>query len=218
MVKIDLHSHTFCSKDCCNGYEDIITAVQASGMDGIAVTDHNEFRGALELKKRAPFIVIPGEEIKTSAGEIIGLFLQEWISPGLEPLATVHRIHEQGGLAYVPHPFDQVRGSRLERWALDLVRPHIDIVEVFNARNALPAFNARALAYAREYNLLAGAGSDAHTYGEYGHAYVEVPIFAGPEEFLEVMRQGSWKGRLSSPLVHMRTRVDRTLKILGLAA
>src|SRR5690348_18007819 len=114
-MKIDLHSHTRCSKDCVNDYDRIIAAVQRSGLDGIAVTDHDEFRGALEMKRRAPFLVIPGEEIKTNRGEIIGLFLQEWIPPGLDPLETVQRIHGQGGLAYVPHPFDEVRGSRLER-------------------------------------------------------------------------------------------------------
>lgn len=217
-MKIDLHSHTFYSKDCCSQYDRIIAAVQAAGLDGIAVTDHNEFCGALELKQRAPFMVIPAEEIKTTAGEIIGLFLQEWIPPGLEPLAMVNRIHEQGGLVYVPHPFDEVRGSRIDRQALDLVRPHIDILEVFNARNALPAFNDRALDYARRHGLLAGAGSDAHTYGEYGRAYVDIPSFSTSQEFLESMRQGTWHGRLSTPFVHLRTRFDRTLKILGIAA
>ena len=217
-MKIDLHTHTYRSKDCRNQYGRIIGAVQAAELDGIAVTDHNEFRGAIELQRRAPFLVIPAEEIKTNAGEIIGLFLQEWIPPGLEPLETVDRIHQQGGVAYVPHPFDEIRGSRLQRWALELVRPHIDIIEVFNARNALPTFNARALEYARRHGILAGAGSDAHTYGEYGHAYVDIPPFTTCQEFLESMRRGIWQGRLSSPLVHMRTRLDRTLKILGLAA
>ena len=217
-MKIDLHTHTLCSKDCRNQYERIISAVRSAGLDGIAVTDHDEFRGAREMQRRAPFLVIPAEEIKTSAGEIIGLFLQEWIPPGLAPLETVDRIREQGGVVYVPHPFDELRGSRLERSALEQIRPHIDILEVFNARNALPVFNSRALAYARQHNLLAGAGSDAHTYPEYGRAYVDIPAFGSAGEFLESMRQGSWKGRLSTPLVHFRTRFDRGMKVLGLAA
>jgi predicted metal-dependent phosphoesterase TrpH len=217
-MKIDLHTHTLCSKDSCNQYDRIIDAVQRAGLDGIAVTDHNEFRGGLELQQRAPFTVIPGEEIKTDRGEIIGLFLTELIPPGLDPLETVRRIHDQGGLAYVPHPFDEVRGSRIDRDALDVVAPHIDFLEVFNARNALPRFNHRALEYARQHNLLGGAGSDSHTYGEYGHAYVDVPAFSTAEEFRQSMKQGTWHGRLSSPLVHARTRFDRTLKVLGLAA
>lgn len=217
-MKIDLHSHTQCSPDCCNRYDRIVRSVLAAGLDGIAVTDHNELRGALELQKLAPFLVIPAEEIKTSAGEIIGLFLQEWIPPLLDPVLTIERIHAQGGLAYVPHPFDEVRGSRITRSALETVRPHIDILEVFNARNALPSYNRRALAYARQHGILAGAGSDAHTYGEYGHAYVDVPQFSNAAEFLDAMRVGTWHGRLSSPLVHVRTRVDRSLKVLGLTA
>jgi predicted metal-dependent phosphoesterase TrpH len=217
-MKIDLHSHTHWSKDCLSQYDRIIAAVRRVGLDGIAVTDHDELGGALELQSRAPFRVIPSEEIKTNAGEIIGLFLHEWIPPGLPPLETVERIHEQGALAYVPHPFDEVRGSRLQHDALDIVRPFIDILEVFNARNALPTFNGRALAYAREHNLLAGAGSDAHTYSEFGHAYVDVPPFTDAKEFLTSMRQGTWHGRLSSPFVHARTRLDRTIKILGLAS
>ena len=217
-MKIDLHTHTRCSKDCVNDYDRIITAVQRAGLDGIAVTDHNEFKGALEMQQRAPFTVIPAEEIKTSRGEIIGLFLREWIPPGLPPAETVERIHEQGGLAYVPHPFDEVRGSRIERGALEEVTPIIDILEVFNARNALPRYNSRALQYAREHHVLAGAGSDSHTYGEYGRAYVDVEPFTDAATFLDAMRRGTWHGRLSSPLVHARTRVDRTMKMLGLAA
>lgn len=215
-MKVDLHTHTLCSKDCCSRYDAIIAAVPRSGLDGIAVTDHNELRGALELRKRAPFLVIAGEEIKTSRGEIIGLFLHEWIPPGLEPLETVRAIHDQGGLAYVPHPFDEIRGSRIQRDALEEVAPHIDILEVFNARNALPRYNAAALDYAAQHGLLAGAGSDAHTPGEYGRAYVNIPSFSTPAEFLESMRRGVWKGRLSSPLVHFRTRFDRTMKMAGL--
>lgn len=213
-MKIDLHTHTRCSKDSLNQYDRIIEAVQRAGLDGIAVTDHNTFEGALEMQRRAPFIVIPGEEIKTTRGEIIGLFLSDEIPPGLTPLDTIDRIHGQGGLVYVPHPFDEVRGSRLARPALAEITPRIDILEVFNARNALPRFNSRAREYAAGHGLLAGAGSDAHTYGEYGRAYVEVPSFDGPTDFLEAMRQGTWHGRLSGPLVHARTRVDRTLKLL----
>lgn len=217
-MKIDLHNHTLCSKDCCSSYDAIVRAVQRSGLDGIAVTDHNELRGALELQQRAPFLVIPGEEIKTSRGEIIGLFLKERIPPGLEPLETVRQIHEQGGVTYVPHPFDEIRGSRIQRDALDDVAPHIDILEVFNARNALPRYNARALDYARLHGLLAGAGSDAHTLGEYGHGHVDIPPFTTPAEFLESMRRGIWRGRLSNPLVHFRTRLDRSMKVAGLRA
>ncbi|MGH2448416.1 MAG: PHP domain-containing protein [Chloroflexota bacterium] len=211
-MKIDLHTHTLRSKDCSSSYDDIIRTVQQVGLHGIAVTDHNELSGAKELAQVAPFMVIPAEEIKTSDGEIIGLFLQERIEPGLPPLETVRQIKVQGGLVYVPHPFDQVRGSHLTRRALDTIRPHIDLLEVYNARCALPSFNSRALAYANEHRIAAGAGSDAHTYGEYGHAYIDVPDFHDAETFRRALSHGSWQGRLSSPLVHARTSLDKVMK------
>lgn len=217
-MKIDLHTHTLCSKDSCNTYERIIVAVQRARLDGIAVTDHNELRGALELQRIAPFTVIPAEEIKTSAGEIIGLFLKDWIPPGLAPGDTVDLIHGQGGIVYVPHPFDEIRGSRLARSALAEITRSVDVLEVFNARNAVPRFNHRALEYATAHDLLAGAGSDAHTYGEYGHAYVDVPAFDGPEQFLDSMRRGRWHGHLSAPSVHAWSTINKTRKRLGLAA
>ncbi|HZS94945.1 MAG TPA: PHP-associated domain-containing protein [Chloroflexota bacterium] len=214
-MKIDLHTHTLQSKDSLSRYRGIVDAVHRAGLDGIAVTDHDELRGAFELREIAPFFVIPAEEIKTSQGEIIGLFLSKRIEPGLEPLETIRRIRDQGGVVYVPHPFDEVRGSRITREALDQIRPEIDLLEVFNSRNALPHFNRRALEYASRHGLLAGAGSDAHTYGEYGHAYIDVPDFRTAEEFRTALRRGVWYGRLSSPLVHLRTRIDRTLKIIS---
>ncbi|HLJ68955.1 MAG TPA: PHP-associated domain-containing protein [Chloroflexota bacterium] len=216
-MKVDLHTHTLCSKDSCNRFERIVAAVQSAGIDAIAVTDHDRFDGVRRLQEIAPFPVIAGEEIKTAEGEIIGLFLTEWIPPGLTPEETIERIKSQGGVVYVPHPFDEVRGSRLRREALERIAERIDVLEVFNARNALPRFNQRALAFARDRRLLAGAGSDTHTYGEYGRAYVEIPPFSDTQSFLASMREGSWYGRLSSPLVHLRTRLDRTLKILGVA-
>src|SRR5205823_7317083 len=97
-------------------------------------------------------------------------------------------IRDQGGLVYVPHPFDEFRGSRIRREALERITPQIDILEVFNARNALPRFNTRALEYAQRHQLLAGAGSDTHTYGEYGQAYVDVPPFSDAREFVVSVR------------------------------
>jgi len=208
MIRVDLHSHSLFSKDSRSTLDEIIRAVPRSGLDVLALTDHDELAGALELKARAPFFVIPGEEIKTQHGEIIGLFLREWIQPGLSPLETIERIHEQGAIAYVPHPFDRVRGSRMDEDQLEAIVDQVDVIEVFNARNALPRFNRRALEYARAKGKLVGAGSDAHTVREYGAAYVEVPRFDNATTFLDALKQGAWRGRLSSPFVHVKTRVD----------
>lgn len=208
MIRVDLHSHSCFSKDSRSTLDGIIKAVPRSGLHVLALTDHNELAGALELQSRAPFFVIPGEEVKTQSGEIIGLFLREWIPPGLSPLETIERIREQGGIVYVPHPFDRVRGSRISEDQLETIAGHIDILEVFNARNALPRFNERALAFAKERRLLAGAGSDAHTYAEYGSAYVELPRFDDAKGFRESLKSGRWRGRLSSPFIHAHTRID----------
>lgn len=208
MVRVDLHSHSEYSKDSRSTLEKIIEAVPKAGLHALALTDHDELAGALDLKKRAPFFVIPGEEIKTTEGEIIGLFLSEWIPPGLTPLETVERIKEQGAIAYVPHPFDEVRGSRLTEAGLHQIVDKIDMLEVFNARNARPKFNRKARDFARHRSLLAGAGSDAHTVGEYGSAYIELPRFDDAQSFRDALPRGRWQGRLSSPLVHVHTRID----------
>jgi predicted metal-dependent phosphoesterase TrpH len=211
-MRIDLHTHSYYSKDSCSTFDDIVRGVIRAGLGAIALTDHNELEGAFELQRYAPFPVIPGEEIKTACGDIIGLFLHERIPPGLTPMETIARIREQGGIVYVPHPFDRVRGSRIAGDALDAIVDHVDVLEVFNARNVLPHFNRRALTYAQQHGILAGAGSDAHSRAEYGRAYVDIPLdadgFRSPAKFLEALRQGVWRGRLSSPLVHLRTRYD----------
>jgi predicted metal-dependent phosphoesterase TrpH len=208
MIRVDLHTHSNYSKDSRSSLDDIIKAVPTSRVHAIALTDHNVFEGAVELQKRAPFVVIAGEEVKTDAGEIIGLFLREWIPPGLSPEETIGRIREQKGIVYVPHPFDQVRKSRITEEQLDKIRGDIDILEAFNGRNLLPRYNRKAVAYAARYGLATGAGSDAHTCREYGAGYVEVAPFDGPETFLQALKNGQWFGRLSSPLVHGRTRLD----------
>lgn len=208
MIRIDLHTHSRYSKDSHSSIDDIIRAVPAAGLHGIALTDHDEFAGTMELKDRAPFVVIPGEEIKTSSGEIIGLFLSEWIPPGMTPTETIDAIRDQGGVVYVPHPFDGIRHGRISECGLDAIADKVDVLEVFNARCALPRFNKKAQLYASRRGILAGAGSDAHTCPEYGAAYIEMPRFDDANSFREGLRSGVWHGRLSSPLVHLRTRID----------
>ena len=132
-MRVDLHSHSFYSKDSLSSFEAIIAGVLRSPLDALALTDHDKFEGALELQKRAPFLVIPGEEIKTKNGEIIGLFLKEWIPPQLSPIETIDRIREQDGIVYVPHPFDRVRGSRITEF------PH----EAWSGRASCPCIPVR---------------------------------------------------------------------------
>ena len=183
----------------------------ASGLKWVAVTDHNSIAGALEARDIASRIspdlrIIVGEEVKSSAGDIIGLFLEEEIPKGLSPLDTVKRIKDQGGLVSIPHPFDRIRRGPLPKWALKEVAPHADFVEVLNARTILSGDLARCREMAERGALTPLGVSDSHTPGELGAAYTEMEDFdGGPASFVEAVRAGRVVGRRSSPLVHAIT-------------
>jgi predicted metal-dependent phosphoesterase TrpH len=186
-ITIDLHLHTDWSHDCSIPAEDLLDHAEAIGLGGIAVTDHNVFGGALEaveLARGRDLLVIPGEEVKTdNQGEVIGLFLEEEIPRGMSFADTVAAIREQGGLVYLPHPFDRLHAIP-DPATLHHHLPEIDVFEVYNARLLRDSFNDEALRFARKYRLLQGAGSDAHVLQGVGTGAVRMRRFEGPEEFL----------------------------------
>jgi predicted metal-dependent phosphoesterase TrpH/glycosyltransferase involved in cell wall biosynthesis len=190
-LTIDLHLHTEWSHDCSIPTEELLDHAEEIGLGGIAVTDHNVFGGALEaveLARGRDLLVIPGEEIKTdSQGEVIGLFLEEEIPRGLTFADTIAAIREQGGLVYLPHPFDRMHAipdpATLHRHLAE-----IDVFEVYNARLLRDSFNDEALRFARKYRLLPGAGSDAHVLQGVGTGAVRMRRFEGAEEFLLSLR------------------------------
>jgi len=200
---VDLHIHTEYSADCLTPCRDVIRWAQRRQLDALAITDHNTIEGALVLSEMSPMQIIVGEEILTTDGEIIGLFLQENVPAQLSPVETTRIIHQQGGLVYIPHPTDRLGRCGLRSEALTQIIEEVDIIEILNARVTFPLDNRRAQELARSYGLPGGAGSDAHQGFEIGHAYVEMPTFADAHSFLESIRQGKVRGRLSSPLVHM---------------
>jgi predicted metal-dependent phosphoesterase TrpH len=183
--------HTDWSHDCSTPAEELVEHAEAIGLGGIAVTDHNAFGGALEAVEAArdrDLIVIPGEEVKTdNQGEVIGLFLQEEIPRGMTFADTLAAIREQGGLVYVPHPFDRLH-SIPDPATLHSHLAEIDVLEVYNARLLRDSFNDEALRFARKYRLLQGAGSDAHVLQGVGTGAVRMRRFDGPEEFLLALR------------------------------
>jgi predicted metal-dependent phosphoesterase TrpH len=203
MLKADLHLHTDRSPDSLIAPTKLVARCLDRGINCVAVSDHNSIEGALAVQRIAPFLVIVAEEVKTSQGEIIGLFLKEAISPGLSPEETVRRIKEQGGLVCLPHPFDRARREPLRSDARESILSSIDIVEVFNSRTTFASDNARARRFAEANGLAMSAGSDAHSIWEVGSAYVEMAEFETPQQFLEALRQGKIVGRRSIPLVHL---------------
>jgi predicted metal-dependent phosphoesterase TrpH len=190
LVLCDLHMHTEHSHDCAVPVDALLDYAEAQGLGAIAVTDHNVFSGAREAVEHArgrPLTVIPGEEVKTETGEVIGLFLDEEIPRGMSMGDTIAAIREQNGVVYLPHPFDRLHttpdAESLHRHLAD-----IDVFEVYNARLLFEGFNDEALRFARKYNLTMGAGSDAHVLQGVGTGLVRMRAFETPEEFLISLR------------------------------
>jgi predicted metal-dependent phosphoesterase TrpH/glycosyltransferase involved in cell wall biosynthesis len=190
-IHIDLHMHTDHSPDCATPVETLLETAAARGLGAIAITDHNVVSGALaaaEVASDYGVKVIVAEEVKTAEqGEVIGLFVTEQIDRGMTMAETIAEIRRQGGLVYVPHPFDRLHSVPDYEHLLDIVE-EIDILEVFNPRVALTAFNEEAERFAAKYRIVPGAGSDSHVAQGLGSVMIRVHDFDGPEEFLEAMR------------------------------
>ena len=202
-IDVDLHMHTDHSPDCATPVEVLLSTARSQGLGAIAVTDHNEISGALDAAAKAAEFgvkVIVGEEVKTAAqGEVIGLFLTERIPRGLTLEETVAEIRRQGGLVYVPHPFDRMHAVPDYEHLLAIL-DEIDAIEVYNPRVAIGAFNEEAARFAAKYRILAGAGSDAHVAQGLGSVRVRMPDFDGPEEFLAALAEAEIHTRPSSLL------------------
>jgi len=201
LIDVDLHMHTDHSHDCATPVETLLATARDRGLGAIAITDHNEVSGALDAARKAAAYgvkVIVAEEVKTaSQGEVIGLFLQEKIPRGLTLQETIAEIKRQGGLVYVPHPFDRLHAIPDYEHLLAVVED-IDAIEVFNPRVALSAFNEEAVRFAAKYRIVGGAGSDSHVAQGLGSVRIRMRDFDGPEEFLESLREADIVGRPSS--------------------
>ncbi|HMA26647.1 MAG: glycosyltransferase [Solirubrobacterales bacterium] len=191
-IHCDLHMHTDHSPDCATPAELLLETAKEQGLGAIAITDHNEISGALEAREIAARLggikVIVAEEVKTAhEGEVIGLFLNERIDRGMSMTETIAEIRRQGGLVYVPHPFDRLHSVPDYEHLLEVV-DEIDILEVFNPRVAFSSFNEEAVRFARKYSIVPGAGSDSHVAQGLGSVKIRLRDFDGPQEFLESMR------------------------------
>jgi predicted metal-dependent phosphoesterase TrpH len=208
LIEVDLHMHTDHSGDCATPVDVLLQTARDRGLGAIAITDHNEVSGALEAREIAKGMddikVIVAEEVKTAEqGEVIGLFLEEKIPKGLTMAETIAQIRDQGGLVYVPHPFDRFHSVPDYEHLIDIVE-EIDILEVFNPRVAVTAFNEEAERFARKYRIVAGAGSDSHVAQGLGSVRTRIHDFDGPAEFLEAMRDADIT-RKHKNLVYVQT-------------
>ncbi len=204
MWKVDLHSHTIFSKDCLTRPEAAIARARSLGLDKLAITEHNNLAGALRAKELAPDLIIVGEEIMTTHGELIAYFVKEEVPRDLSPQETIRRLREQGAVIAIPHPLDSLRNSAMGLANVMEVIDQVDAIEVRNARCVRPQDNLAALALAQERGLLITAGSDAHIPFELGHCYVEMPAFEDDaESFVDALQSAKPMGKESPFWPHL---------------
>lgn len=212
---VELHAHTIYSKDCLIRLDHLPEICRQRGIDKLAITDHNTARGALQAARLYPMLIIPGEEIMTTAGEILAWYIREEVPSGLSPQETIARLRDQGAVIAVAHPFDRYRKGawRLEN-LLEIVEL-VDAVEVFNARCLHAADNAQALAFAEQHGKLQTCGSDAHLPSEFGRAVLRTEPFANHAEGLRSALQQATRREVLSPYtVHFGSTYAKWVKRL----
>lgn len=206
MLKLEFHCHTNASKDSLTKPEDLIKTARRKGLNRLVVTDHNSIQGALAAQKLDPELVIVGEEIMTTRGELLAAYVQEEIPKNLSPQETIKRLKEQGAFISVSHPFDRLRkGAWVEKDLLEIMN-QVDAIEIFNSRCMNPLFNVRAKQFAEKHNLAGTVGSDAHASFEIGRSMMVLNQFTGADEMRKVIRQAKYQTKLSSWLVHFVSR------------
>jgi predicted metal-dependent phosphoesterase TrpH len=213
LLKVDFHCHSIYSPDSLNNIRGLARSAGKAGLDRLVITDHNSIKGAIEAKKINPDPFIVGEEIKTTKGEILAVFVKEKVPAGLTPEETIYLLREQGAFISVSHPFDPYRGWK--RRDLEEISPLIDAVEVFNSRCFAKEMNDLAGDFAREHGLGGTIGSDAHLLSEVGSSYVELPYFDDAATLKEALFSGIPHTNLSSPMVRLGSRFALAVKSLS---
>lgn len=204
MWKVDLHSHTIFSKDCLTRTEDAIARARSIGLDKLAITEHDNLAGALRARELAPDLIIVGEEIMTTHGELIAYFVKEEVPRDLSPQETIRRLREQGAVVAIPHPLDSLRNSAMGMSSVLEVIDLVDALEVRNARCVRPQDNLAAMSLAQERGLFTTAGSDAHIPFELGRCYTEMPEFEDDaESFIDALQYAKPTGKESPFWPHL---------------
>ncbi|PKO04657.1 MAG: histidinol-phosphatase [Chloroflexi bacterium HGW-Chloroflexi-3] len=211
--KIELHCHTAASSDSLVKVKDLIKVARKRGLDKLVITDHNTIRGALYAKTLDPDLIIVGEEILTTRGELLAFYVKEEIPRGLEPVEAIKRLRDQNAFISVSHPFDRLRhGWEVE----DLIEitPLVDAIEIFNARSFITTINEAAKEYARVNNLRGTIGSDAHTLVEVGRAIQLIAPFTDSESMKQSFREPEYLTKSSSPMIRISSTSAKIAKTI----
>ncbi|MDA1330420.1 MAG: PHP domain-containing protein [Chloroflexi bacterium] len=205
MLIVEFHCHTNASGDSLVRPADLVKTCRDRGIDRVIITDHNSIRGALEAQRIAPDMVIVGEEVMTTVGELLCAFVQEEVPAGLTPSEVIARLKDQGAFISVSHPFDQMRAPWFSN-GLDEIVADIDAIEIFNARCLLPSYNRDATTYARDHGLAGTAGSDAHMLTELGKATTLLPEFEDADGLRRVISKAQYETRRTGLLARLGSR------------
>jgi len=206
MLRVEFHCHTIASKDSLTRPRDLVDICHRKGIDRVVVTDHNTTAGARAAHALDPELVIVGEEIMTTRGEILAAFVSEEIPIGLSPQEAIRRLKDQGAFISISHPFDRWRAGGWQEDDLLEILPQVDAIEVYNSRCMNPRFNRRARDFAETRTIAGTVGSDAHTAFELGRSVMLLEPFEGPEGLRKVIRTGIPQVRWSPPWFHVTSR------------
>ncbi len=206
MIFLEFHCHTNASKDSLTRPADLVSVARRKGIDRVVVTDHNSIAGAREARTIDAELIIIGEEIMTTEGEILAAFVTEEIPANLTPQETIKRLKEQGAFISVSHPFDEMRNGGWKEDDLLEILPFVDAIEVYNSRCMFPRFNRRAREFAEKHNIAGTVGSDAHAAFELGRSLLLLDQFTGPDEMRAVIRGAKMKVKWSPWWVHFVSR------------
>jgi predicted metal-dependent phosphoesterase TrpH len=214
MLRVEFHCHTIFSEDSLTSPFRLVDTCRRKGIDRVVITDHNTIAGAQAAQKLDPELIIVGEEILTTRGEILAAYMTEEVPPYLSPQETIRRLKDQGAFISVSHPFDKLRTGGWNKDDLLEILPDVDAIEVFNSRCMIPNFNRLARVFAEEHNVAGTVGSDAHAAFELGRSLLLMEQFEGPNEMRSVIRKGTPQVKWSPPWFHFSSRFASIYKKL----
>lgn len=214
MFRVEFHCHTNASSDSLTRPSDLVATARRKGIDRLIITDHNTIAGAQVAQAVDPELVVLGEEIMTTRGEILAAYVTEEIPAYLSPVETIQRLKDQGAFISVSHPFDRLRSGAWQESDLLEILTLVDAIEVYNSRCMFPGFNRAARRFAEQHNIPGTVGSDAHAPFEVGRSLLLLEPFEGPNGMRNVIRRGIPQVKWSPPWVHFASRYATVRKKL----